>query len=103
MSILKFPTRHRTKPQELRYDEKTGQPRYPYAPNEYDQIDLVGFRLENGEHLPTKISVRGNFGVGERQLETMLLKRFALGVFAGGFMAIAMMVVVLGSFTAIPK
>ncbi len=99
MSILKFPT----KPTKLRYDEKTGQALYPYAPNEYDQIDLVGFRLENGEYLPTKVSVRGDFSVGERQLENMLLKRFALGVFAGGLMAIAMMVVVLGSFAAIPK
>jgi hypothetical protein len=94
VSILKFPA----KPTKLRYDEKTGQPLYPYAPNEYDQIDLVGFRLENGAYLPTKISVRGNFGVGERQLENMLLKRFALGVFAGGFMAIAMM-----AFISMPK
>ena len=66
-----------------------------YTLNEYDQIDLVGFRLENGEYLPTKVFVRGNFGVGEKQLERMLLKRFALGVFVGGFISMAMMVVVM--------
>jgi hypothetical protein len=37
----------------------------------------VGFRLENGEYLPTKVFVRGNFGVGEQQLERMLMKRLA--------------------------
>lgn len=95
MNIINLSTKQRTKPTKLRYDEKTGQPLYPYAPNEYDQIDLVGFRLENGEYLPTKIFVRGNFGVGQQQLERMLLKRFALGVFVGGVISIAMMVVVI--------
>ena len=94
-SIVHFPPKQRTKPEKLRYDEKTGQPLYPHAPNEYDQIDLVGFRLENGEYLPTKVFVRGNFGVGEKQLEKMLMKRFALGVFVGGFISMAMMVVVM--------
>ena len=82
MNTVKIPPApRRTKPTKLRYDKKTGQPLYPYAPNEYDHIDLVGFRLENGEYLPTKVFVRGNFGIGEKQLEKMLLKRFALGVF----------------------
>ncbi len=95
MSIIKFPTRLRTKPTKLRYDKKIGQPLYPYVPNEYDQIDLVGFRLENGEYLPTKVFVRGNFGVGEQQLERMLLQRFALGVLVGGVISIAMITVAM--------
>jgi hypothetical protein len=41
--------------------------------------------------------VRGNFGVGEKQLEKMLMKRFALGVFVGGFISMAMMVVVMAT------
>jgi hypothetical protein len=94
-SIGHFPPKQRAKPAKLRYDEKTGQPLYPYAPNECDQIDLVGFRLENGEYLPTKVFVRGNFGVGEKQLKRMLLKRFALGVFVGRVISMAMMVVVM--------
>ncbi|MFM7631135.1 MAG: hypothetical protein ACKO43_04920 [Alphaproteobacteria bacterium] len=64
-----------------------------YGPKEYDQIDLVGFRLENGEYLPTKVFVRGNFGVGEKQLERMLMKRFVVGLFLGGVIAMVVMVV----------
>jgi hypothetical protein len=35
--------------------------------------------------------------VDEKQLKRMLLKRFALGVFAGGFISMAMMVVVMAT------
>jgi hypothetical protein len=94
MNLVKTPSGQRQKPEKLRYDEKTGQPLYPYSPKEYDQIDIVGFRLENGEYLPTKVFVHGNFGVGHRQLKTMLLKRFALGVFVGGVVSGVMMVLV---------
>jgi hypothetical protein len=33
--------------------------------------------------------------VGEKQLQKMLMKRFALGVFVGGVISMAMMVVVM--------
>lgn len=95
MNIINLSIKEPTKPKKLRYDEQTGQPLYPYAPNEYEQIDLVGFRLENGEYLPTKVFMRGNFGVGEKQLERMLMKRFALGVFVGSVISMAMMIVLM--------
>jgi hypothetical protein len=83
------------KPENVRYDAKTGEPLYPFAPQHYDRIDLVGFRLENGEYLPTKIFVQGNFGIGQRELKSLLWQRFAVGLLTG-------MLIVLCGIVAIP-
>jgi hypothetical protein len=69
VNIINPTPRKRTKPDKLAYDPHTGQPLYPYAPDAYEQLHIVGHRLENGEHLPIKIFIRDNLGFGDERLK----------------------------------
>ncbi len=65
MTIMNLSSRKRTKPEALAYDPHTG----PYAPDEYEQLHIVGHRLENGEALPVKVFIRDNLGFGDARLK----------------------------------
>jgi hypothetical protein len=80
---------------DLRYDEVIEQRPTHYVAHGYDHIELVGFRLEDGQYFPTKVFVSGNFGVGKAQLERLLFKYFSMGVFTGGAIAMATIVVMV--------
>ena len=93
MPILSFPPARQSKPTRLQYDAKTGEPLYPFAPQDYQKIEIVGFRLENGEYLPVKVFVEGNLGtntgdlqlrqtVGRQRVWLTGLACFVLGIWA---------------------
>jgi hypothetical protein len=65
VTIMNLSSRKRTKPEALAYDPHTG----PYAPDEYEQLHIVGHRLENGEALPVKVFIRDNLGFGDARLK----------------------------------
>jgi hypothetical protein len=69
VNIVNLTSRKRTKPEALAYDPHTGEPLYPYAPDEYEQLHIVGHRLENGESLPVKLFIRDNLGFGDARLK----------------------------------
>jgi hypothetical protein len=56
MTVISF-NKKRQKPTSLNYDEKTGEPLYPYHPNDYKHLHIVGHLFENGQYLPVKMFV----------------------------------------------
>jgi hypothetical protein len=44
-------------PQQLNKDTKTGEPLYPYRPDEYQHLHIVGHLFQNGQYLPVKVFV----------------------------------------------
>lgn len=88
MPILSFPPAQRPKPARLQYDAKTGEPLYPFAPQDYQKIEIVGFRLENGEYLPVKIFVSNPLEAGTIDVQPQKRQRLWWQLAVAGLMGL---------------